>query len=656
MAVTDLRPDPKSPLRGCIIASEVQGGVQYRLIEQLGEGAMGVAYLAQRETAFGVSPVVVKAVRPVLSVRQVAPELIAQKEAVALGRLNERVPPSPFVVRFVDTGRAPIFEERPSPWLAIEYVHGGVEGTTLEERVKYAIQHTGFAFDAVRASHAVKCLSQGLVAIHSVEVIHRDLTPGNVLCCGFGETEIFKISDFGVARSKGLDRTFGAVGVGTLGYAAPEQMLPGDVPLAPYTDVFSLACIVYYLLTGEVYLEGGSPIVIHERIASGERRSITESKLLCPEIAERPETCEAIDAALARATAQDPNQRHPSAERFAAHVMSWLGDTPSGPRSSRRMVTAMVGTFRFSDPKGWSWSVRQLPREDLVVQSASWDTDGHCFALTTTGPRFWNGETWLDATRLGLPPGMVFASRYEAGGWLVGGAGGRLALCNADGLSFVLQAADPSIQFVAASGHVDGVLVALGWRSHGGPPLLLTFTKGRWRELPLDGVSHVTTLVRLDAARWLFAGRLASGLGFVAVYQPAHGRAELMPAPRTRAYVAGASAPERGVALVVGGHGVTWRVEREGTAAVIVGGEPELTASALDILDREWVASAGALWTRDPEFDSTWRPAWRDIRWQTPFISMMADPGMVIAMTADGGIVEGRDPTIGPGAMRVFRK
>jgi hypothetical protein len=142
---------------------------------------------------------------------------------------------------------------------------------------------------------------------------------------------------------------------------------------------------------------------------------------------------------------------------------------------------------------------------------------------------------------------------------------------------------------------------------------------------------------------------LDAGSGFVAVFEPARGRAELMAAPRARAYVAGASAPERGLALMVGSHGVTWRVAPEENSAVFVAGEPDLTASSVDILDREWVASTGQLWTRDPEYDPVWRQVWKDVRWQTPFVSLMSDPGMLIAMTADGGIVEGRDPTIGPG-------
>src|SRR5690606_28832679 len=156
------------------------------------------------------------------------------------------------------------------------------------------------------------------------------------------------------------------------------------------------------------------------------------------------------------------------------------------------------------------------------------------------------------------------------------------------------QFPDPSIHLILASGHVDEVLTAIGRRPVG-PPLLLTFSSGRWQPpLSLDGVSHLTSLVRLDAEHWLFGGRLESGSGFVATFDSARARAEVMPAPPTRAYVAGASAPARGLALMVGSHGVTWRVDQEGNSSVFVEGEPDLTASSVDILDREWVASAGA--------------------------------------------------------------
>src|SRR6186713_1744662 len=110
--------DHESSLSGVVIPSDVQAGVQYRLIRYLGEGAMGVAYLAQRETSTGASPVVIKSVRPQQMVDDIAPELLARKEAVALGRLNDRVPPSPFVVRFIDTGNARVFGAVVTPWLA----------------------------------------------------------------------------------------------------------------------------------------------------------------------------------------------------------------------------------------------------------------------------------------------------------------------------------------------------------------------------------------------------------------------------------------------------------------------------------------------------------------------------------------------------------
>jgi hypothetical protein len=64
----------------------------------------------------------------------------------------------------------------------------------------------------------------------------------------------------------------------------------------------------------------------------------------------------------------------------------------------------------------------------------------------------------------------------------------------------------------------------------------------------------------------------------------------------------------------------------------------------MDVLGREWVSSLGTLWTRDPAHDDVWRIAWNDPSFRTPFISLLAEPGLVLAMTADGGILEGRTP------------
>src|SRR6185436_223484 len=106
------------------------------------------------------------------------------------------------------------------PWIALEYVHGGLEGTTLEERVRFSVRQAGTAFEGERAAHALRCLVKGIEAVHAVGVLHRDLGPSNVLCCGFGEAEVHKISDFGLARLDQLE-TFGPVVLGTPGYSAP---------------------------------------------------------------------------------------------------------------------------------------------------------------------------------------------------------------------------------------------------------------------------------------------------------------------------------------------------------------------------------------------------------------------------------------------------
>ncbi|HEV8549938.1 MAG TPA: serine/threonine-protein kinase, partial [Polyangiaceae bacterium] len=539
----------------------------------------------------------------------------------------------------------------PTPWIAIEYVHGGVEGTTLEDRVTYSLHKTKFAFDPVRASHAIRCLSSGLAAIHGVGVIHRDLTPGNVLCCGFGESEIFKISDFGLARPEGLGRTFAGLGVGTVGYAAPEQSGSAEVA-GPPTDVFAFACVIFYLLTGEHYFESVSPLSAYAAMQKKERKALADAPLLSPELRARPDACRAIDAALARATERAPEVRPRTADELANAIVPWLGDMPSGPRSSRRLMGTLMGVSPPSDLSGWSWIVRQKPRDDLVIQSAAWDTDGHCFAFTPRGPLFWNGQAWVGATGTlsELPRGMTFARRCEAGGWLVGGSAGMLAVFGTDGVRELAQAPDTRIEFIDGNGQLDDLVVAVGRRA-GETPMLWAMSGGRWlKPLPLGGVASVAALARIDDERWVVSGRLVQGEGFAAIYTPLQWEISQLAVPPARAFVGAAGSLERQIGLVVGSEGFVLRTDADGLTTSRIHGAPDLSAAALDVLDREWVTSLGTLWTRAFGLGETWRPAWAEGTWGAPFVSLMADVGLVVAMTADGGIVEGRSLSRSPRA------
>lgn len=608
---------------------------------------MGSAYLALRQAPDGLSPVVVKLVRPAFgSNSDRAAALVVQKEAVALGRLNERVPPCPFVVRLVDTGAAQLHgpQHAATPWLAVEYVHGGVEGTTVLERVTYHIEQTGEAFDGARTAHLVRCLASGLLAIHGVGVVHRDLTPGNILCCGFGEAEIFKISDFGIARPSGLNATFGGVPVGTVGYAAPEQCMPDLGASGLTTDLFSFACVVYLVLTGEEYFPAETPIQALLLMRDKKRRSILEGRALAASLRKRPDACRAIDAILARATALAPEQRHQDAQELANALSPWLTETREPPKPSRRLVNSLLNLAAPGDVSNWSWTIRHPPGSDRVILSAAWDVDGHCFAFTSKGPEFWNGQDWVPAHDVArdLPAGMSFARRFEAGGWLVGGESGTLAVYSTEGVREVMRTPDSHVTFSHASGRFEDLLAAVGQRP-GQPPTLWAMAARRWlKPLPLEGVAYVASLLRLDDERWVICGRLQQGTGFAAIYAPTQWETTVLLTPRARAFVSGASEPERGLALVVGSDGVALRIEGQEAVSSVAEGAPALTAAAMDVLDREWVCSIGRLWVRDPARDLSWRPVWHDPSWQAPFVSMIADAGMVVAMTADGAILEGR--------------
>ena len=263
-------------LGGASVPSVYQAGVSYRVSRVLATGGSAAAFLATRQSLDLTTPVVLKVVRPtILEKRESTAMLSAMKEAVALGRLNERLPPTPHVVRLVDSGTLDImFGDRAMtlPWLALEYVHGGAEGTTLEERIRFSVEHTGYAFDPDRAASSIECIARGLSAVHDVGVLHRDITLRNVLCSGFGEHELFKIADFGLAKSSGIEATFGTISIGTPGYAAPEQMFGEKDQVGTWTDVFSMACVVHAVLTGQDYFVGKNDLATMMAARKPERK------------------------------------------------------------------------------------------------------------------------------------------------------------------------------------------------------------------------------------------------------------------------------------------------------------------------------------------------------------------------------------------------
>jgi serine/threonine-protein kinase len=261
---------------------QVQPIPGYQIVRELGRGAMGVVYLAQR-SATGTA-VALKTITPAISG---TPELFARflREANILRELAH-----PHIVSFREMGQADDLL-----WFAMDYVPGIDAGRFLE-------QH-----GPVPVGRAVGWISQVLLALeyaHGQGFIHRDIKPANVLLTNVGGSEMVKLADFGLARHyqdsklSGLTLT-GAVG-GTIAFMAPEQITHFRQAQPP-ADQYSAAATLYNLLTG-CYVYDFPPR--HQ-----ERLPLILGK---PPVAirrRRPELPDGLALVIHRALARDPAKR-----------------------------------------------------------------------------------------------------------------------------------------------------------------------------------------------------------------------------------------------------------------------------------------------------------------------------------------------------------
>ncbi|MEU0396326.1 protein kinase [Streptomyces sp. NPDC006208] len=215
----------------------------YRLLGRLGAGGMGRVYLGR---STGGRTVAVKVVHPHYALDE---EFRARfRREVAAAR------------RVGGEWTAPVLDADPdatTPWV----VTGYVAGPSLSQAVA---EHGALPDAVVRALGAG--LAQALVAVHALDLVHRDVKPSNVLLTLEGP----RLIDFGIARATDSTASLTSTGVsvGSPGYMSPEQILGKGVTGA--ADVFSLGAVLAYAATGEAPFPGDSSAALLYQVVHGE--------------------------------------------------------------------------------------------------------------------------------------------------------------------------------------------------------------------------------------------------------------------------------------------------------------------------------------------------------------------------------------------------
>jgi len=202
----------------------------YEIIEQLGEGGMGVVYKA-RDTKLD-RDVALKFLPPDLSRDQEANERFMQ-EAKAASALNHENVCVVYDIKETEDGR--LFIVMPL-----------YDGQTLKYRYEAG------SLDSDQAVDIVRQIASGLAAAHDKGITHRDIKPANIMVTDSGRVIIL---DFGLAKlTGGLDLTKTGSTVGTAFYMSPEQVRGESVDAR--ADLWSLGVVFYQLLTGKRPFDG----------------------------------------------------------------------------------------------------------------------------------------------------------------------------------------------------------------------------------------------------------------------------------------------------------------------------------------------------------------------------------------------------------------
>jgi serine/threonine protein kinase len=290
----------------------------YRILKALGEGGMGVVYLAERNDLG--SQVAIKVLRDAwLSPARGARFAIEQR---TLAQLNH-----PSIARLYDADTSP----DGTPFFVMEYV----EGIPLTDFCK---QHSSTVSSRL---HLFRDVCEAVLYAHQHAVIHRDLKPSNILV---KEDGTVRLLDFGIAKQleslgdQAPNPTMTGLRLMTPAYAAPEQIRGEQVGIQ--ADVYSLGVVLYELLAGRL------PFDLSKRTPAQAERVLTEQEPEKPSAAKNKSPALAsqtawadLDVLCLTAMHKDVRQRYQSVEAVIRDVDHYLKGEP---------LDAQPDTLRYS--------------------------------------------------------------------------------------------------------------------------------------------------------------------------------------------------------------------------------------------------------------------------------------------------------------------
>jgi serine/threonine-protein kinase len=275
----------------------------YTVVRQLGAGGMGEVYLAEhprlpRQDAL-------KILRAEISADSGFRQRFI-READSVAALSH-----PNIVTVFDRG-----ETDGRLWIATQYVAGTDAAQIMRDRYP-----AGMPVDEALA--IITAIGDALDYAHTRGLLHRDVKPANILLSDperDGRRRVF-LADFGIARPLGDPGGLTATNftVGTVAYAAPEQLLGADID--GRADQYALAATAFHLLTGRAPFEDSNPVAV-----------ISKHLTLPPPLIGpiRPELA-VLDAVLSKALAKEPAERYPDCGAFARELVQLAADSSVGP-------------------------------------------------------------------------------------------------------------------------------------------------------------------------------------------------------------------------------------------------------------------------------------------------------------------------------------